>query len=133
MKTYKLIIEISDSILEKMTSIEEALKTSDSGMAIVELMTSIALKKKLEEEGSMTVNMDAIVDDKEFALIKHAVVNTGVVGIAQEAHIKEKKEQEQKALESNVGSQTSNFYTPNSSYFDPKSIENSNKGYKLEL
>lgn len=102
-------------------------------MAMVELMTSIALKKKLEENGSMTVNMDAIVDDKEFALIKHAVVNTGVVGIAQEAHIKEKKEQEQKALESNVGSQTSNLYTPNSSYFDPKSIENSNEGYKLEL
>lgn len=133
MKTYKLIIEVSDSILEKMTSIEEALKTSDSGMAIVELMTSIALKKKLEENDSMTVNMDAVVDDKEFTLIKHAVVNIGVVGIAQEAHIKDKKEQEQKALESNVGSQTSNLYTPNSSYFDPKSIENSNEGYKLEL
>lgn len=133
MKTYKLIIEISDSILEKMTSIEEALKEGSSGMAIVELMTSIALKKKLEEEGSMTVNMDAVVDNKEFALIKHAVINTGVVGIAQEAHIKEKKEQEQKALESNVGSQTSNLYTPNSSYFDPKNIENSNEGYKLEL
>lgn len=133
MKTYKLIIEISDSILEKMTSMEEALKEDNSGIAIVELMTSIALKKKLEEEGSMTVNMDAVVDNKEFALIKHAVINTGVVGIAQEAHIKEKKEQEQKALESNVGSQTSNLYTPNSSYFDPKSIENSNEGYKLEL
>lgn len=133
MKTYKLIIEISDAILEKMTSIEEALKSSESGMAMVELMTSIALKKKLEEEGSMTVNMDAIVDDKEFSLIKHAVVNTGVVGIAQEAHIKDKKEQEQKTLESNVGSQTSSLYTPNSSYFDPKSIENSNEGYKLEL
>lgn len=133
MKTYKLIIEISDSILEKMTSMEEALKEDNSGMAIVELMTSIALKKKLEEEGSMTVNMDAVIDNKEFALIKHAVINTGVVGIAQEAHIKEKKEQEQKSLESNVGSQTSNLYTPNSSYFDPKSIENSNEGYKLEL
>lgn len=133
MKTYKLIIEISDSILEKMTSMEEALKEDNSGMAIVELMTSIALKKKLEEEGSMTVNMDAVVDNKEFALIKHAVINTGVVGIAQEAHIKEKKEQEQKSLESNVGSQTSNLYTPNSSYFDPKNIENSNEGYKLEL
>lgn len=133
MKTYKLIIEISDSILEKMTSIEEALKSSESGIAMIELMTSIALKKKLEEEGSMIVNMDAVTDDKEFALIKHAVVNIGVVGIAQEAHIKEKKEQEQKTLESNVGSQTSNLYTPNSSYFDPKSIENSNEGYKLEL
>ena len=49
MKTYKLIIELSDSILEKMTSIEEALKSSESGMAMIELMTSIALKKKLEE------------------------------------------------------------------------------------
>ena len=133
MKTYKLIIEISDSILEKMTSMEEALKEGSSGIAIVELMTSMALKKKLEEEGSMIVNMDTVTDDKEFALIKHAVINAGVVGIAQEAHIKEKKEQEQKALESNVGSQTSNLYTPNSSYFDPKNIENSNEGYKLEL
>ena len=133
MKTYKLIIELSDSILEKMTSMEEALKEGNSGIAIIELMTSIALKKKLEEDGSMTVNMDAVVDDKEFSLIKHAVINTGVVGIAQEAHIKEKKEQEQKTLESNVGSQTSSFYTPNSSYFDPKNIENSNEGYKLEL
>ena len=133
MKTYKLIIELSDSMLEKMTDIEEALKSKDSGIAIVQLMTMMALRRKLEENGSMTVNMDAVEDDKELVIIKQAVVGAGAVGIAQEARIKDKKEQEQKTLESNLGSQTSSLYNPNSSYFDPKSIENSNEGYKLEL
>ena len=106
MKTYKLIIEISDSILEKMSSIEEALKENNSGFAIAKLFTSMALKKKLEEDGSMTVNMDAVVDDKELNLIKQAVLNAGAVGIVQKVHATDKKEQEQKTLESNVGSQT---------------------------
>lgn len=94
MKTYKLIIELSDSMLEKMASIEEALKEGNSGIAIAKLVTSMALKKKLEEEDSMTINMDAIVDGKDLDIIKHAAVTVGAVVIAQEAHIKEKKEQE---------------------------------------
>ena len=133
MKTYKLIIELSDSILEKMTDIEEALKAGNSEIAIAKLMTSVALKKKLEEEDSLTVNMDAIVDDKKLAVIKHAAVTVGAVVIAQEADIKEKKEQEQKTLESNVGSQTSSLYNPNGSYSNPGCAEDSDGGYKLEL
>lgn len=94
MKTYKLIIELSDSMLEKMASIEELLKESDSGVALAQLITSKALKKKLEEVGSATVNMDAIVDDKELDVIKHAVISVGAVVTVQDAHNKEKKEQE---------------------------------------
>ena len=94
MKTYKLIIELSDSMLEKMASIEELLKESDSGVALAQLITSKALKKKLEEVGSATVNMDAIVDDKELDVIKHAVISVGAVVTVQDAHNKEKKELE---------------------------------------
>ena len=94
MKTYKLIIELSDSMLEKMASLNELLKESDSGVALAQLITSKALKKKLEEVGSATVNMDAIVDDKELDVIKHAVISVGAVVAVQDAHNKEKKEQE---------------------------------------
>ena len=94
MKTYKLIIELSDSILEKMASIEEASKENNSGFAIAKLMTSMALKKKLEEEESLTINMDTVVDDKELDIIEHAAVSVGAVVIAQEARNKDKKEQE---------------------------------------
>lgn len=94
MKTYKLIIELSDSKLEKMASIEEALKESNPGVAIAQLITCNALKEKLEEMGSVTVNMDAVVNDKELCVIKHAVVSVGAVVIAKEAHIKKQKEQE---------------------------------------
>ena len=94
MKTYKLIIELSDSMLKKMASIDEVLKEDNSGFAFAKLVTSMALKKKLEEEGSITVNMDAVVDDKELDIIQHAAVSVGVVAITQEAHIKEEKEQE---------------------------------------
>lgn len=94
MKTYKLIIELSDSMLEKMASIEEALKESDPGAAIAQLITSTALKKKLEEKDSVTVNMDTIVDDKELNIIKRSVVSVGAIVIAQEARIRKKREQE---------------------------------------
>lgn len=94
MKTYKLIIELSDSMLEKMASINEALQEGNSGIAIAKLVTSMALKKKLEEEDSLTINMDTVVDDKELDIIKHAAVSVGAVVIAQEARIKDKKEQE---------------------------------------
>lgn len=94
MKTYKLIIELSDSMLEKMASIEEALKESDPGIAIAQLITFMALKEKLEEEGSVIVNMDAVVNDKELCIIKHAVVSVGAVATVQEARNKDKKEQE---------------------------------------
>lgn len=94
MKTYKLIIELSDSMLEKMASIEELLKESDSGVALAQLITSKALIRKLEEEGSATVNMDAIVDVKELDVMKHAVISVGAVVITQEGRIKRKKEQE---------------------------------------
>ena len=133
MKTYKLIIEVSDSMLEKMTDIEEALKSKDSGIAIVQLMTMMALRRKLEENGSMTVNMDAAEDDKELVIIKQAVVGAGAVGMAQEARIKDKKEQEQKTLESNLGSQTSSLYNPNSSYSNPGCAEDPEGGWKLKL
>ena len=93
MKTYKLIIELSDSMLEKMASIEEALKEGNSGFAFARIVTSMALEKKLAEEDSLTVNMDAIVDDKELGIIEHAAVSVGVVAIAQEAHIKEKEQE----------------------------------------
>ena len=93
MKTYKLTIELSDSMLEKMTSIDEALKEGNSGFAFARIVTSMALKKKLAEEDSLTVNMDAIVDDKELDIIEHAAVSVGVVAIAQEAHIKEKEQE----------------------------------------
>lgn len=94
MKTYKLIIELSDSMLEKMASIEELLKESDSGVTLAQLITSKALIRKLEEEGSATVNMDAIVDVKELDVMKHAVISVGAVVITQEGRIKRKKEQE---------------------------------------
>ena len=91
MKTYKLIIELSDSILEKMASIEEASNENNLEFAIAKFITSMALKKKLEEDGSMTVNMDAVVDDKELNLIKQAVLNAGAVGIVQKVHATDKK------------------------------------------
>lgn len=94
MKTYKLIIELSDSMLEKMASIEELLKESNSGVTLAQLITSKALIRKLEEEGSATVNMDAIVDVKELDVMKHAVISVGAVVITQEGRIKRKKEQE---------------------------------------
>ena len=94
MKTYKLVIELSGSMLEKMASIEELIKESDSGVAIAQLITSKALKRKFEEVGSATVNMDALVDDKELDVIKHAVISIGAVVITQEARNKDKKEQE---------------------------------------
>ena len=94
MKTYKLVIELSDSMLEKMTSIDEVLKEGSSGFAFAKLVTSMALKEKLEEVGSMTVNMDAVVDDKQLDIIEHAAVSIGAIVIAQEAHIEEKKGQE---------------------------------------
>lgn len=91
MKTYKLIIELSDSMLEKMASIEELLKESNSGVTLAQLITSKALIRKLEEEGSATVNMDAIVDVKELDVMKHAVISVGAVVITQEGRIKRKK------------------------------------------
>lgn len=94
MKTYKLIIELSDSMLEKMASIEELFKESDSGVTLAQLITSKALIRKLEEEGSATVNMDAIVDVEELDVMKHAVISVGAVVITQEGRIKRKKEQE---------------------------------------
>lgn len=93
MKTYKLIIELSDSVLDKMTSIEEALKESNPGIAFAQLITCNALKEKFEEVDSVTVNMDAIADDKRLAVIKHAVISVGAVVIAKESHIKEKKQE----------------------------------------
>lgn len=133
MKTYKLIIKLSDSVLEKMTDIEKVLKEDNSAVALAKLITGTALRKKLEEKGSMTVNMDAVVDDKELAIIEQVVVGAGAVGLAQEVHIKEKKEQERKTLESNVGSHTSSLYNPNSSYSNPGCAEDPDGGYKLEL
>ena len=133
MKTYKLIIELSDSTLDKMTSIEEALKESNSAFALATAVASTALKRRFEKEDSLTVNMDAVVDEKELEIIKRAVVGAGAVGLAQEVRIEEKKEQEQRTLKSNVGSQTSSLYNPNSSYSNPGCAEDSDGGYKLEL
>ena len=94
MKTYKLIIELSDSMLEKMASLEEVLKESNPGVAFAQIITCNALKEKLEEVDSVTVNMDAIVDDKRLVVVKHAVISVGAIVISQKDHIKEKKEQE---------------------------------------
>lgn len=91
MKTYKLIIELSDSILDKMASIEEAAKKSDSEFALAAVMATMALKKKFEKEDSFTVNMDAVVDDAELYLLNQAVVCAGAAGLAQEVRIKKKR------------------------------------------
>ena len=116
-----------------MTDVEKVLKEDSSAVVLAKLITGTALRKKLEEVGSITVNMDAVVDDKELAVIEQAVVCAGAVGLVQEAHIKDKKEQEQKTLESNVGSHTSSLYNPNSSYSNPGCAEDPDGGYKLEL
>lgn len=133
MKTYKIIIELSDSILEKMASIEEASKGEDIRLAMAKIMAAMLIKKRLEQKDSITVNADNIVDNEKLTIIESAIVSVGVVGMHQEDHATEKKEQEQKTLESNVGSQTSSLYNPNSSYFNPGCAEDSDGGYKLEL
>lgn len=133
MKTYKLIIELSDSVLEKMTSIEKVLEGKDSGISMLELIAMMAVKKEFEKRDSITINVDNVVDDKELALIKSAIVNIGVVSIPQKANTTEKKQQEQKILKSSVGSQTSSLYNPNSSYYNPDCAEDSDGEYKLKL
>lgn len=91
MKTYKLIIELSDSILEKIASIEEASKGEDIRLAMAKIMAAMLIKKRLEQKDSITVNADNIVDNEKLTIIESAIVSVGVVGMHQEDHATEKK------------------------------------------
>lgn len=111
-KIYEVKITMSEKTLEKITDIERACN-SEGHMAMLDLMMMAVVKRKLEDKGSITVDVDEFFkvenNRKEEDLLVHSIATIGLLSTSQEQRKEEKKEAENIKIQNNVGSSSSYF------------------------